>query len=46
MIVSESGLAKIKASVTEKIFFGQEPTTELILSYWSISFKEFWDWRG
>jgi folate/biopterin transporter len=30
MIVSESGLAKIKASVTEKIFFGQEPTTELI----------------
>ncbi|NDJ18092.1 folate/biopterin family MFS transporter [Myxacorys almedinensis] len=30
MIVSESGLAKIKASVTEKIFFGHEPTTELI----------------
>lgn len=30
MIVSDSGLAKIKASVTEKIFFGHEPSTELI----------------
>lgn len=29
MIVSDSGLAKIKASLTEKVFFGHEPTPEL-----------------
>lgn len=30
MIVSESGITKLKASVTEKLFFGHEPTAELI----------------
>jgi folate/biopterin transporter len=30
MIVSESGVAKLKASLTEKIFFGHKPTTELL----------------
>lgn len=30
MIVSSAGLARIKASVTEKVFFGHEPTPELI----------------
>ncbi|MBW4440234.1 MAG: folate/biopterin family MFS transporter [Plectolyngbya sp. WJT66-NPBG17] len=30
MIVSESGFSKIKASITEKIFFGHEPSAELI----------------
>jgi folate/biopterin transporter len=30
MIVSESGITKLKASVTEKLFFGHEPTPELI----------------
>ena len=30
MIITESGLAKIKASVQEKVFFGHEPTAELI----------------
>lgn len=30
MIVSESGLTKLKASVTEKLFFGHEPSAELI----------------
>ncbi len=30
MIVSDSGFTKIKAAVTEKIFFGHEPTPELI----------------
>lgn len=30
MIVSPSGLDRIKESVTEKVFFGNEPTTELI----------------
>ena len=30
MIVSSSSVARIKASVTEKVFFGHEPTPELI----------------
>ncbi|WP_316426617.1 folate/biopterin family MFS transporter [Leptolyngbya boryana] len=30
MIVSDSGLSKLKASVTEKLFFGHEPSAELI----------------
>lgn len=30
MSISSSGLSKVKDSVKEKIFFGQEPTTELI----------------
>jgi folate/biopterin transporter len=30
MIVSDSGLARLKASLQEKLFFGQEPTTELL----------------
>jgi folate/biopterin transporter len=30
MIVSHSGLEKIKESLTEKVFFGNEPTPELI----------------
>lgn len=30
MIVSASGLTKIKESLTEKVFFGHEPSTELI----------------
>ncbi|MBW4486847.1 MAG: folate/biopterin family MFS transporter [Trichocoleus desertorum ATA4-8-CV12] len=30
MIVSESGWSKIKSSFTEKVFFGQEPSAELI----------------
>ena len=30
MLISPSGLSKVKNSVTEKIFFGQEPSTELI----------------
>jgi folate/biopterin transporter len=30
MIVSEAGLTRIKASITEKVFFGHEPTAELI----------------
>jgi folate/biopterin transporter len=30
MIVSTSGLARIKASLTEKVFFGNEPSAELI----------------
>jgi folate/biopterin transporter len=30
MIVSESGITKLRASVTEKLFFGHEPTPELI----------------
>jgi len=30
MIVSSTGLSKIKASLTEKVFFGHEPTPELI----------------
>lgn len=30
MIVSSSGLAKLKASFTEKIFFGHEPSAELL----------------
>ena len=30
MLISPSGLSKLKNSVTEKIFFGQEPSTELI----------------
>lgn len=30
MIVSQSGLSKLKESLTEKIFFGQEPSAELI----------------
>jgi folate/biopterin transporter len=30
MIVSKSGLDKIKESLKEKVFFGNEPTTELI----------------
>jgi folate/biopterin transporter len=30
MIVSSSGLAKIKESLVEKVFFGHEPTPELI----------------
>ncbi len=30
MIVSESGLTKLKASVTERVFFGHEPSPELI----------------
>lgn len=29
MIVSESGWSKIKSSLTEKVFFGQEPSAEL-----------------
>ena len=30
MLISSSGLSKVKDSVKEKIFFGQEPSTELI----------------
>jgi MFS family permease len=30
MIVSDSGLARLKASLKEKLFFGQEPTSELL----------------
>ena len=30
MIVSQSSLSKLKASLTEKIFFGHEPSAELI----------------
>jgi hypothetical protein len=30
MIVSASGFAKLKASLTEKIFFGHEPSAELL----------------
>ncbi len=30
MIVSQTGLSKLKKSLTEKIFFGQEPSAELI----------------
>ncbi len=30
MLISSSGLSKVKDSVKEKIFFGNEPTTELI----------------
>lgn len=30
MIVSDSGLVRLKASLKEKLFFGQEPTTELL----------------
>lgn len=30
MIVSQTGLEKLKASLTEKVFFGNEPTAELI----------------
>jgi hypothetical protein len=30
MIVSTPGLARIKASLTEKVFFGNEPSAELI----------------
>ena len=30
MIVSNPGLARIKASLTEKVFFGNEPSAELI----------------
>ncbi|BAZ25480.1 folate/biopterin transporter [Kalymmatonema gypsitolerans NIES-4073] len=30
MLVSSSGLSKVKDSVKEKIFFGNEPTTELV----------------
>ncbi|MDX2239628.1 MAG: folate/biopterin family MFS transporter [Leptolyngbyaceae cyanobacterium bins.302] len=30
MIVSSSGLTRIKATVTEKVFFGHEPTAELL----------------
>jgi folate/biopterin transporter len=30
MIVSSSGLAQIKASLKEKVFFGHEPSTELL----------------
>jgi folate/biopterin transporter len=30
MLISSSGLSKVKDSVTEKIFFGNEPTAELI----------------
>jgi folate/biopterin transporter len=30
MIVSESGVAKLKASLIEKVFFGHEPSTELV----------------
>ena len=30
MIVSQSSLSKLKASLTEKVFFGQEPSAELI----------------
>src|SRR4028119_2101365 len=30
MIVSPSGLEKIKESFKEKVFFGNEPTTELV----------------
>ncbi len=30
MIVSTSGLSRLKESLTEKIFFGQKPTAELV----------------
>ncbi|HEY9889707.1 MAG TPA: folate/biopterin family MFS transporter [Candidatus Obscuribacterales bacterium] len=30
MIVSSSGLTRLKAAVTEKVFFGHEPTAELL----------------
>lgn len=30
MLISSSGLAKFKESITEKVFFGNEPTPELI----------------
>ncbi|MUG94474.1 folate/biopterin family MFS transporter [Scytonema sp. UIC 10036] len=30
MLVSSSGLSKVKDSVREKVFFGNEPTTELV----------------
>ncbi len=30
MLISSSGLSKVKDSVKEKVFFGQEPSTELI----------------
>ncbi|MGA7937490.1 MAG: folate/biopterin family MFS transporter, partial [Kovacikia sp.] len=30
MIVSSSGIAKIKESLVQKVFFGHEPTPELI----------------
>ncbi|MBD2776371.1 folate/biopterin family MFS transporter [Iningainema tapete] len=30
MLISSSGLSKVKDSVREKIFFGNEPTTELV----------------
>jgi folate/biopterin transporter len=30
MIVSPSGFSRIKASITEKVFFGHEPTAELL----------------
>ena len=30
MLISSSGLSKVKDSVKEKIFFGQEPSTELL----------------
>lgn len=30
MIVSESGLTKLKASITEKVFLGHEPSAELV----------------
>ncbi|MGH8000862.1 MAG: folate/biopterin family MFS transporter, partial [Brasilonema sp.] len=30
MLISSSGLSKVKNSVREKIFFGNEPTTELL----------------
>lgn len=30
MLISSSGLSKVKDSVIEKVFFGQEPSTELV----------------